>query len=361
MKKLFFAIAFLTAAARLHSIPGDLNEDGKLNIADQVMLNAMIENRLAQTNAADLNFDDKVDNADMELLTAAVIYGKPLPQRLDSIYLNEYASDWSVSGGGLTLDIPGYCSRQRTVSLTTMPEPPDFDIDLQDNLMTPPVIVFGMQGEPLTEEAIFTLDVPPEHNDAAGKPMLLLGSPANSPHRKTTLWSYRVIPAEEEFGVTYTNRKLVGSLTYEIHTAMKQPPSPSPSSTGQPPQEPNRHHSQPAQTISLLRNWTISLGMVSIGRIISSLNFTPPPPRRRSGSLRRIWKKPTIKSVNRECRDCRTSPGNGPTPNASGSTSTRIPFNGMAGCPSVVKMEQTPTAMSPDGSAPLISMCRKEF
>ena len=154
MKKLFFAIAFLTAAARLHSIPGDLNEDGKLNIADQVMLNAMIENRLAQTNAADLNFDDKVDNADMELLTAAVIYGKPLPQRLDSIYLNEYASDWSVSGGGLTLDIPGYCSRQRTVSLTTMPEPPDFDIDLQDNLMTPPVIVFGMQGEPLTEEAI---------------------------------------------------------------------------------------------------------------------------------------------------------------------------------------------------------------
>jgi hypothetical protein len=209
MKKLFFAIAFLTAAARLHSIPGDLNEDGKLNIADQVMLNAMIENRLAQTNAADLNFDDKVDNADMELLTAAVIYGKPLPQRLDSIYLNEYASDWSVSGGGLTLDIPGYCSRQRTVSLTTMPEPPDFDIDLQDNLMTPPVIVFGMQGEPLTEEAIFTLDVPPEHNDAAGKPMLLLGSPANSPHRKTTLWSYRVIPAEEEFGVTYTNRKLV--------------------------------------------------------------------------------------------------------------------------------------------------------
>ena len=41
MKKLFFAIAFLTAAARLHSISGDLNEDGKLNIADQVMLNAM--------------------------------------------------------------------------------------------------------------------------------------------------------------------------------------------------------------------------------------------------------------------------------------------------------------------------------
>nr|MCR5379382.1 dockerin type I repeat-containing protein [Lentisphaeria bacterium] len=209
MKKLFFTIVILASTAHLFAIPGDLNEDGKLNIADQVMLNAMIENRLAQTNAADLNFDDKVDNADMELLTAAVIYGKPLPQRLDSIYLNQYASGWSVSGGGLTLDIPGYCYRQRTVSLTTMLEPPDFDIDLQDNLMTPPVIVFGMQGEPLTEEVIFTLDVPPEHNDAAGKPMLLLGSPANSPHRKTTLWSYRVIPAEEEFGVTYTNRKLV--------------------------------------------------------------------------------------------------------------------------------------------------------
>ena len=34
MKKLFFVIAFLTAAAQLFAIPGDLNEDGRLNIAD---------------------------------------------------------------------------------------------------------------------------------------------------------------------------------------------------------------------------------------------------------------------------------------------------------------------------------------
>ena len=209
MKKLFFAIAFLTAAARLHAIPGDLNEDGKLNIADLVMLTAMAENRLDKTKAADLNFDDKVDKSDMELLTAAIVHGRPLPQLLNNLHITQYASGWSVSGGGLTLDIPGQCYRQATISLTTLAELPDFDIDMGDCLMTTPVVIFGMYGEPLTGEASFTLDVPAEHNDKAGKPLLLLGAPSNSPHRKNTQWSYQLIPAEEEFGVTYANRKLI--------------------------------------------------------------------------------------------------------------------------------------------------------
>ena len=210
MKKLFLAIAFIMAAARLHAIPGDLNEDGRLNIADQVMLTAMVENRLDKTKAADLNFDDKVDKSDMELLTAAIVNGRPLPQLLNTLRVNQYASGgWSVSGGGLTLDIPGQCYRQATISLTTLDELPDFDIDMGECLMTTPVVIFGMYGEPLTSEASFTLDVPPEHNDKAGKPMLLLGAPDHSPHRENTQWSYRMIPAAEEFGVTYANRKLV--------------------------------------------------------------------------------------------------------------------------------------------------------
>ncbi|MBR6059597.1 MAG: dockerin type I repeat-containing protein [Victivallales bacterium] len=213
MKKLFLAIAFIMAAANVHAIPGDLNEDGRLNIADQVMLTAMVENRLDKTKAADLNFDDKVDKSDMELLTAAIVSGRPLPQLLNTLRVNQYASGgWSVSGGGLTLDIPGQCYRQATISLTTLDELPDFDIDMGECLMTTPVVIFGMYGEPLTSEASFTLDVPPEHNDAIGAPMLLLGAPSHSPHRKSTQWSYQLIPAEEEFGVTYANHKLVWTL-----------------------------------------------------------------------------------------------------------------------------------------------------
>ncbi|MCR4572635.1 MAG: hypothetical protein K5787_02620, partial [Lentisphaeria bacterium] len=217
MKKLFFAIAFLTAAARLHAIPGDLNEDGKLNIADLVMLTAMAENRLDKTKAADLNFDDKVDKSDMELLTAAIVHGKPLPQLLNSIHISTYSSDWSVSGGGLTIDIPGYCYRQCTISLTTLPEPPDLTFSLEECSMTPPVIVYGMQGEPAISKASFTLDVPPEHNDKAGKPMLLMGFYNGNQHQSEPQWNYRVIPAEEEFDITYANRKLVWTPDFRLY------------------------------------------------------------------------------------------------------------------------------------------------
>lgn len=218
MKKLFFAIAFIMVAAHLHAIPGDLNEDGRLNIADQVMLTAMVENRLDQTKAADLNFDDNVDRLDMELLTAAIVHGKPLPQLLNTLRVNQYASGgWSVSGGGLTLDIPGQCYRQCTISLTTLPEPPDLNFTLEECSMTPPVIVYGMQGEPAISEASFTLDVPPEHNDKAGKPMLLMGFYNGNQHQSEPQWNYRVIPAEEEFDITYTNRKLVWTPDFSLY------------------------------------------------------------------------------------------------------------------------------------------------
>ena len=207
MRKLFFAFVILTAAIRLCGIQGDLNEDSRIDIADLAKLTAMIENRLGKTDAADLNFDGTVDNSDMELLVSAIIDGAPLPEKIISKTFMP-STQQSISGGGLTINMP-YVNDKVTISLSTMTPPPDLDMDLNSCSMTPPVIVNGLPTSPSVSLQSLTLDVPPEHNDKAGKPMLLLGIYGKSPHQEKPQWNYKVIPAEEEFDITYTDRKLV--------------------------------------------------------------------------------------------------------------------------------------------------------
>ena len=207
MRKLFFVFAILTAAIRLCAIQGDLNEDGRIDVADLAKLTAMIENRLGKTDAADLNFDSNVDSMDMELLVSAIIDGAPLPEKIISKTFAP-STQQSISGGGLTINMP-YVNDRVTISLSTMTPPPDLDMDFNNCSMTPPVIVNGLPTNPSVSLQSLTLDVPPEHNDKAGKPMLLLGIYGKSPHQEKPQWNYRVIPAEEEFDITYTDRKLV--------------------------------------------------------------------------------------------------------------------------------------------------------
>ena len=224
MKKLFYLFILVMTAARLCAIEGDLNNDGRIDIADLVILGEMLGNTLDKTDAADLNFDGKLDNTDKNLLIDAIIYGKPLPKLLKSINMNVYQNSYSLSAGGLTMDIPTSCMGDVTVSFVTMTPPPDFDIDLGPCQMTQPVTVYGMVGAPMLHEGSFTLDVPAEHNDAAGKPMLLLGIPDHGPHRKTTQWSYQLLPAEDEFCVTYANRKLTWTPEFGNNSDYEQKP-----------------------------------------------------------------------------------------------------------------------------------------
>ncbi len=223
MKKLFFAFIFLMTAAHLFAIPGDLNDDGRTDIADLAMFSAMYEQRLAKTIAADLNFDGKVDAVDMDLLVSNIIYGTPLPEKLASETFYFSGQPVSISGGGLTINM-GSFTETTTVSLSTMATPPDLDWDLDNCSMTPPVFVNGLPGRPTLYNASFTLDVPPTHNDKAGKPMLLLGFYGKSPHQPELQWNYRALPAEEEFDITYADGKLTWTPNYSTTYDMESVP-----------------------------------------------------------------------------------------------------------------------------------------
>ena len=223
MKKFFYLFIIAMTATRLCAIQGDLNGDGRIDIADLVIIGEMLGNTLDKSDAADLNFDGKLDNTDKELLVSNIIYGTPLPQKLMSETFYYPASDQSVSGGGLTINMESI-NTPTTISFSTMATPPELDWDLDNCSVTPPVFVNGMLASPDIYNASFTLDVPAEHNDKAGKPMLLLGFYGKSPHQTKPQWSYRAIPAEEEFDITYANHKLTWRPDYSLTSRQEAVP-----------------------------------------------------------------------------------------------------------------------------------------
>ncbi|MBO4513274.1 MAG: dockerin type I repeat-containing protein [Victivallales bacterium] len=215
MKNILFTFAFLMSAAFVFAIPGDLNDDGRVDIADLVRMNDMCFRQIDTTTGADLNFDGKVDTTDQQLLADAIIYGKPLPAKLASDTFPAYSSEQTLTGGGLTLNMT-YFYKASTIALTTLPAPPDLDWDLNNCSITAPVIIYGLPGRDKLNNASFSLDVPANHDDSAGAPMLLLGFYTKSPHQEEPQWNYRAIPAEEDFDLKYENHKLIWTPDYRL-------------------------------------------------------------------------------------------------------------------------------------------------
>ena len=226
MNKTLLAIALLLAALTLLAIPGDLNEDGRLDVADLTRLDTMVSQEITADNAADLNFDGAVDNADLLLLYDAVTHGKSLPVKLLQKRLQYWDKNISFAAGGLTVDIPCTCHTSQIVSLTTIDPLPDFDIDLGNGVqMTPPVIVTNLPGRPHIETATFTLDVPEEHNEAAGPPMLLMGNYLpDRLQKEPPQWRYHIFPATEEFNVTYADHKLTWRPDFALTEGFESTP-----------------------------------------------------------------------------------------------------------------------------------------
>ena len=226
MNQKIIGFLLLLAAVTLLAIPGDLNGDGLLDIADLARLDAMVTRKINADNAADLNFDGTVDNADLLLLYEAVTEGKPLPVMLVQERIQKWQENASISAGGLTVDIPCACYASPLISLSTMTPPPDFDIELPASVqMTPPVIVTNLPGRPQIEEAFFTLDVPEEHNDDAGAPMLLVGY--DTPDRLqegTAKWKYRLLSPLLEHDVTYADHKLTWRPDFALTEGFESTP-----------------------------------------------------------------------------------------------------------------------------------------
>ena len=225
MNKTLFAIILPLAAVTLLAIPGDLNEDGRLDIADLARLDAMVSQEITADDAADLNFDGAVNNADLLLLYDAVTHGKALPVKLLQKRLHYWDKNISFSAGGLTVDIPCTCYTSQLVSLSTTTPMPDFDIDLGNAKMTTPVIVTNLPGRPQIQEAVFTLEVPEEHNEAAGPPMLLVGHYISDRLQKEPpQWRYMAYPALEEFNVAYADRKLTWTPDFALTEGFESTP-----------------------------------------------------------------------------------------------------------------------------------------
>ena len=216
MKSLICIFVLLGAFALLGDpIPGDINGDGVVGIADQVMLTAMHRGQLAKNEAADLNFDGEVDTDDVELLLAHLTSGSPLPELLTTASFAQWEPNPTVSAGGLTVDF-NYVSTAATVSLCRLPSVPDFDWDLNGCAMTHPVVVYNLPTYPDVHTVTFTLEVPAEHNDASGTPMLVLGACTKSGHEDEIRWHYQALPVDAAYGLSYADHK----LTWTVNTAI---------------------------------------------------------------------------------------------------------------------------------------------
>lgn len=95
----------ILALAAQAALPGDLNQDGTLNVADLMRIEAMIDGNASPDPMADFNFDGQVDALDAALLLDA-LKGFPLPELLARTRIGPAGGTFTHPESGFKLVIP---------------------------------------------------------------------------------------------------------------------------------------------------------------------------------------------------------------------------------------------------------------
>jgi hypothetical protein len=197
---LLFAINLLPAAIL---IPGDLNNDGELNIADVVYLQAMVDDVLQKTPEADLNFDGKVDSQDILLLEAA-LQGDALPSLLAKKIIGRDGGTLSAKENSFVLTIPANALEDNTQIAVS-------SIDLQvlenhgiDNAALPNA--FLLAGLPEADNLEFKFKLPASRS--GNNYHLVMGMHTMPRNATEEDWHFQAFDRTED-GISFENEYLV--------------------------------------------------------------------------------------------------------------------------------------------------------
>lgn len=208
--RFFFSLILLLTLAARADLVGDLNHDGKLDIADFVRINAMVVGPLAKENAADLDQDGQVTATDTDMLLGLIRGTYAMPSALDyEITYEPETEEWNsqimkcYTGEGFKISTPNNNYNQVKTSLWTVENLPESLLS-EDFTCTLSRTV-GISNLPSSSENKIVLDVPAK---TTGIPALLFGAQLNAKGSKEKLWSYRIIEVDGE-ELVYKNNQLI--------------------------------------------------------------------------------------------------------------------------------------------------------
>lgn len=130
MKRFCRFAAFLLAAVRLSlTASGDVNGDGRVDVADIARATAILNTEIPYEAAADLDGDASVSETDVWLIQEAAL-GRPVLEQVDSALIGPAGG--TLSHGALSLTVPPGAASSRTLTLfRCADETPDPETALQ--------------------------------------------------------------------------------------------------------------------------------------------------------------------------------------------------------------------------------------
>ncbi|NMA19085.1 MAG: hypothetical protein GX927_00775 [Lentisphaerae bacterium] len=189
------------SAIALAALPGDLNGDGRFNVADLVYIRSMVNRAVSPTTEADLNFDGKVDAEDVMLLENA-LRGNPLPVFLARATVG--SAGGSLEHGGFRLDVPaGVLSAPGEIILASINRQMLEDCGVSTSADSTPLMLFGL---PTVNGLEFSFQLPATRSGENWS--LLLGNYRLPRNAEFPDWHYQLLDQPED-GISIKNDKLV--------------------------------------------------------------------------------------------------------------------------------------------------------
>ncbi|NLZ60483.1 MAG: hypothetical protein GX901_07465 [Lentisphaerae bacterium] len=204
LKSFFLLFLLLSLLALGAALPGDLNRDGRLDIADLVRLKAMLDGLVSPTPEADLNFNGRVDQEDRDLLEAA-LRGEPLPVFLARSEIGVAGGALQHGDSGFRLTVPaGTFVRDETLVLASIDRQILRDKGLDSPEGTTSLMLFGL---PAAEGLEISLPLP-QGSRATESHSLVLGSYHLARNAAAADWHFQLLNQPED-GVSRSEGRLI--------------------------------------------------------------------------------------------------------------------------------------------------------
>jgi len=198
-------LPLLLLSSLLADIPGDVNFDGQLNIADLVRLQAMINGIVSPSPEADLNFDQQVNSVDALLMEDA-LKGNPLPVFLAQTSIGSEGGTFEHNESGFKVIVPdGVFSEPTRLVLTAGKTDMLNDYGVSETVSNSPLLLFGL---PRAENLEFSFALPADTRSDNATYSLMLGQHVLPRNAAIADWHFQLLnqPAD---GVSYQNGRLI--------------------------------------------------------------------------------------------------------------------------------------------------------
>ena len=210
----FRILLLLLSSLVFARLPGDLNNDGLLNVADLVRIRAMIDGNIVATPEADLNFDEVLDELDYTLLKKALM-GNPLPRFLCSAKIGAAGGSIEHVSSGFKLTVPpGAFSSTNDLVLAAVDQQLLSNRGYSCDEDVQPLMIFGL---PAAEGLEFSFQIPPARR-GEGQFSLQVGTFQLAKNAVEEDWYFQRLNSEEE-GISHDN----GTLYWRPQIVAQEP------------------------------------------------------------------------------------------------------------------------------------------